>query len=121
MSAAVDWATSDVIESVERSESETTIALRGELDVSTIATVADVLEQERVRRPPRIVVDLAHVDFVDSSALHAFVVANKRLEEHGGSLRITGVSDVIRRTFEIVRLDELFFAPGNGNGRPHSS
>ena len=118
---AAGWPTSDVLESVERSESETRLTLCGELDVSTITTVTDVLEQECGRQPSRIVIDLAHVDFVDSSALHAFVVANQRLEEHGGSLRITGVSDVIRRTFEIVRLDELFFAPGNGNGRPHSS
>jgi anti-sigma B factor antagonist len=117
---AAEWATSDVIESVERSVSETTLTLCGELDVSTMATVRDVLEQECGRQPSRLVIDLAHVDFVDSSALHAFVVANQRLAEHGGSLRITGVSDVIRRTFEIVRLDELFFAPGNGNGRPHS-
>jgi anti-sigma B factor antagonist len=111
---AAEWATSDVIATVERSESETTLTLCGELDVSTIATVRDVLEEECARQPSRIVVDLTLVDFVDSSALHAFVVANNRLEEHGGSLRITGVSDVIRRTFEIVRLDEVFFAPGNG-------
>ena len=118
--SAAEWATSDVIESVERSESETTVRLCGELDLSTIPTVTDVLEQECGRQPSRIVIDLAQVDFVDSSALHAFVVANKRLEESGGSLHITGVSDVVRRTFEIVRLDELLFAPGNGNGRPHS-
>jgi anti-sigma B factor antagonist len=119
MSAVEWWATSDVIENVVRADSETTVALCGELDVSTIATVRDVLEQECARRPSRIVVDLAHVEFVDSSALHAFVVANKRLEENGGSLRITGVSDVVRRTFEIVGLDEVFFSAGNGNGRPH--
>ena len=118
--STAEWASSEVIESVERSETETTLVLCGELDVSTIPTVTDALDQECARQPSRIVIDLAHVDFVDSSALHAFVVANQRLEEHGGSLRITGVSDVIRRTFEIVRLDELFFAPGNGNGRPHS-
>ena len=116
--SASEWATSDVIERVERNGSETTVTLSGELDVSTIAMVSAVLEDECVRKPSRIVLDLTAVDFVDSSALHAFVVANQRLAEHGGSLRITGVSDVIRRTFEIVRLDELFFAPGNG--RPHS-
>jgi anti-anti-sigma factor len=115
--SAAEWATSDVIESVERSESETVLTLCGELDVSTIPTVTDVLEQECARQPSRILIDLAHVDFVDSSALHAFVVASKRLDEHDGLLRITGASDVIRRTFEIVRLDELFFVPGNGNGR----
>ena len=118
--SAAEWGTSDVIESIERRESETTLTLSGELDVSTITTVSDVLEEECARRPSRILIDLAHVDFVDSSALHAFVVANKRLGVHGGSLRITGVNDAIRRTFEIVRLDELFFPSGNGNGRPHS-
>ena len=115
--STAEWASSEVIESVERSETETTLALCGELDVSTMATVRDVLEQECGREPSRIVIDLAHVDFVDSSALHAFVVANQRLAEHGGSLRITGVSDVIRRTFEITQLDRLFLPHANGNGR----
>ena len=115
-----EWATSDVVERVERDGSETTVTLSGELDVSTIALVSAVLEDECVREPSRIVLDLTAVDFVDSSALHAFVVANKRLEGHGGSLRVTGVSDVIRRTFEIVQLDQLFFSPGNGKSSPHN-
>ena len=117
--STAEWASSDVIESVERSETETTLALCGELDVSTIPTVTDALDQECARQPSRIVVDLAHVDFVDSSALHAFVVANKQIEGHGGSLHITGVSDVIRRTFEIVQLDQLFFSSSNGKSSRH--
>jgi anti-anti-sigma factor len=117
--SASEWATSDVIERVERNGSETTVTLCGELDVSTIAMVSAVLEDECVRKPSRIVLDLTAVDFVDSSALHAFVVANKQIEGHGGSLHITGVSDVIRRTFEIVQLDQLFFSPSNGKSSRH--
>jgi len=117
--SASERAASDVIESVEHVGSETTVTLCGELDVSTIVSVRDVLEEECARKPSRIVVDLSQVDFVDSSALHAFVIANKHLEGHGGALRIIGVSDVVRRTFEIVQLDQLFFSAGNGSGRPH--
>jgi anti-anti-sigma factor len=117
--SASEWATSDVIERVERNGSETTVTLCGELDVSTIAMVSAVLEDECVRKPSRIVLDLTAVDFVDSSALHAFVVANKQIEGHGGSLHITGVSDVIRRTFEIVQLDQLFFSSSNGKSSRH--
>jgi len=110
-------ATSDVIESIERVGSETTVTLCGELDVSTTAAVGEVLEHECARKPSRITLDLAAVDFVDSSALHTFVVANKQLAAHGGTLRIGGVSDSIRRTFEITQLDRVFLPHVNGNGR----
>ena len=108
---------SDLVQSVERTEKETIVTLSGELDVSTIATVREVLDHECGRKPSRILLDLTAVDFVDSSALHAFVVVNRELEAHGGSLRIAGVSDPIRRTFEITQLDQLFLRPANGNGR----
>jgi len=109
--------TSDVVQSIDRAGAETTVTLCGELDVSTTAAVRDVLEHECARKPCRVTLDLAAVDFVDSSALHMFVVANKRLEAHGGVLRIVGVSDPIRRTFEITQLDRLFLPHVNGNGR----
>jgi anti-sigma B factor antagonist len=109
--------TSEVIESIERAEDETTLTLAGELDVSTIGPVRDVLEEECARKPTRLVIDLAAVDFIDSSALHAFVAANRSLGAEGCSLRITGASDVVRRTFEITQLDMVLLAPTNGNGR----
>jgi anti-sigma B factor antagonist len=117
--SAAERAAPDVIRSVERVGSETTVTLCGELDVSTSAAVRDVLEEECARRPSVLKLDLVDVDFVDSSALHTFVIANKQLEPHGGVLRIVGVSEFIRRTFEITQLDRLFLphANGNGNGR----
>jgi anti-sigma B factor antagonist len=118
---ASERAISDVIESVERAGSETTVTLCGELDVLTTAVVRDLLEQECARKPSSITLDLAAVEFVDSSALHTFVVANKQQEAHGGVLRIAGVSDSIRRTFEITQLDWLFLPRVNGNGRTASS
>jgi anti-sigma B factor antagonist len=117
--SAAERAAPDVIRSVERVGSETTVTLCGELDVSTSPAVRDVLEEECARRPSVLKLDLVDVDFVDSSALHTFVIANKQLEPHGGVLRIVGVSEFIRRTFEITQLDRIFLphANGNGNGR----
>ncbi len=127
---ASEWAAADLIQSVERVGTETTVTLSGELDVSTIAKVSDLLERECARKPSRILLDLAAVEFVDSSALHAFAGANKQLGAHGGSLRISGVSNAIRRTFEITQLDRLFLphanggtgtGTGTGTGRPASA
>jgi len=115
--SASERAKSEVIESIERVGNETTVTLCGELDVLTTAVVGEVLENECGRKPSRITLDLAAVEFVDSSALHAFVVANKQLEAHGGALRIISVTDPIRRTFEITQLDRLFLPHANGNGR----
>jgi anti-sigma B factor antagonist len=117
--SAAERAGPDVVRSVERVGRETTVTLCGELDVSTSPAVRDVLEEECARRPSLLKLDLVDVDFVDSSALHTFVIANKQLEAHDGVLRIVGVSEFIRRTFEITQLDRIFLphANGNGNGR----
>ena len=44
--SASEWAAADLIQSIERVGTETTVTLSGELDVSTIAKVSDLLEHE---------------------------------------------------------------------------
>ncbi len=50
--------------------------------------------------------DLAAVDFIDSTALAEIVRAMKRCREGGHELVIVGVSDPVRVILELTRLDQ---------------
>ena len=55
----------------------------------------------------RIVVDLAKVTFIDSTALGVVVGGVKGIRAHGGSLDIICRDENIRRIFEITGLDRI--------------
>ena len=77
----------------------------GEVDLST----APELEQSLADLDGvAVTIDLAEVPFMDSSGLHVLVRAHRRVLEHGGTFRLTGLQSSIRRVFEITGLDEHF-------------
>ncbi len=107
----------DVIESVSREGDETTVVLRGELDISTIGDLRGVLEAECERCPSRLVLDFAQVEFVDSSALHLLVVTERQLRaDGGGALQVVRTTEPVRRVFDITNLTMLL-VDGTTNGR----
>lgn len=55
-----------------------------------------------------LVVDLAEIPFIDSSALGALVGSLRRMRERGGELRLVLPRTTARRIFEITGLDEVF-------------
>lgn len=60
----------------------------------------------------RLVVDLANVEFVDSSGLGALVSALKtlRLLKGGGDIRLANVRPSVVALLEIIRLQRVFFS-----------
>lgn len=85
------------------------VSLQGELD----AFVAPEL-RERLRLAieaasgGELVVDLAHVTFLDSTILGALVGALRRMRETGGDLRLVYPQHPADRIFELTGLDALF-------------
>ena len=61
----------------------------------------------RATAPTVLVVDLGEVDFVDSSAVRAFIRARR---SHGPRLMIGALSDPVRRVFDIAGVTTLFMA-----------
>ena len=55
-----------------------------------------------------VVVDLADVEFLDSSALGMLVKALKRARAAGGDLALTRPQPRVWKVFEVTRLDEVF-------------
>src|SRR2546423_2672442 len=63
------------------------VALRGELDVADAVSVAAALTAVAAREP-EIIVDLAGLEFIDSSGVAALARGGKQARHAGGDLRL---------------------------------
>jgi anti-sigma B factor antagonist len=66
------------------------VTVRGNLDIDSASVLTTTLDQILDVPSPRVVVDLADVEFCDSTGLSAFVVGHNRAVAGGGWLRLAG-------------------------------
>jgi anti-sigma B factor antagonist len=85
-----------------------TVAVEGEVDVATAPALRDELYRLSEDGTSRVVVDLAGMDFIDSTGLGVFVGALKRARERGGGVELRGLKPSARKVFEITGLDSAF-------------
>jgi anti-anti-sigma factor len=86
------------------------VRLRGPDDGNSEGTnLADslwsLLQQQLVRR---LVVEMDDLPVVRSSTLGQLVVLNKRIHDHGGLMRLCGLSDAGQQAVQVSRLDGCF-------------
>jgi anti-sigma B factor antagonist len=84
------------------------LRLGGEVDLSTAYLVEDALSPALDLRCTRLIMDLADVEFMDSSGLRVMVVTRNALDERGAEMVIVGVNDHLRRVFEVSGLSSVF-------------
>ena len=84
------------------------LRLAGEVDVATAPRLRDRLVQLINEGPPKLVVDLSGLSFIDSMGLGALVSGLKRARAHDGDLRLAGASDHVAKVLNITRLDQAF-------------
>jgi anti-sigma B factor antagonist len=93
--------------SIREGDGQAVVALRGELDVADAARVAAALAgiaaRERV-----VIVDLAGLEFIDSSGMAALVLARVQARRAGGDLLLAAPQDRVLRVFAVIRLAEVF-------------
>lgn len=78
------------------------IAVSGDIDAHTAPDVAAAISKSSV---DRLVIDLAGVDFVDSSGLRVFIEAHQTRGDEGRSLVLANPSPVVRRLLDIAGVD----------------
>jgi anti-sigma B factor antagonist len=83
------------------------VVLRGELDVTEAASVAAALT-EVAARERQIIVDLAGLEFIDSSGLAALVRVRKHARHAGGDLLLAAPQQQVLRVLAVTRLIEVF-------------
>ena len=55
-----------------------------------------------------LVVDLADVEFCDSSGLSALLIADRKMKEHGGMVKLVNVQKKVASLIKISMLDRVF-------------
>ena len=83
------------------------VALRGELDIAGSAGGAAALAAVAAREP-EIIVDLAGLEFIDSSGVAALARGRKQARHAGGDLRLAAAQQQVLRVLALTRLIEVF-------------
>jgi anti-sigma B factor antagonist len=84
------------------------IALTGEVDIYSAPQFKESLVKGIDDGARHIIVDLAGVTFIDSTALGVLVSGAKRVRPQNGTLDIVCTDENITRIFEITGLDRIF-------------
>jgi anti-sigma B factor antagonist len=83
------------------------IAPRGELDVSTVGALDDAFRaQANGGGACRIVLDLAEISFIDSTAMALVAEWRDRLVGHGGGFALVTTNPHQKRLFHLTELTE---------------
>ena len=77
------------------------VALRGELDLLYAPAVATALGDLAARRP-RIIVDLARLEFIDASGMAALARGRRHARDAGGDLLLAAPRRAVRRVLTII-------------------
>ena len=92
----------------QRSATETTLTIRGSLDINTAPALAEEIDRIVATKPPKVAVDLASLDLIDSSGVAALVKLYKAIRGAGGTVAINGARDQPLAIFQLLRMDKVF-------------
>lgn len=93
---------------VQRTTNETTLTIRGSLDINTAPALAEEIDRIVAGRPTKVLVDLGALDLIDSSGVAALVKLYKGVRGGGGAVTISGARDQPLAIFKLLRMDKVF-------------
>jgi anti-sigma B factor antagonist len=85
--------------------------LSGEVDVFTAGSLRQAIDGARHRHRSDVDVVAGDVTFMDSSALHVLVHAQRTLRTEGRILRLVEPSEVVRRLVQLSGAERLYGEP----------
>jgi anti-sigma B factor antagonist len=86
-------------------EGVTILALKGRITSSETAAVREKVDQEIAAKHLNIILDLSHVEYVDSTGLGALVICYTSLKRQGGALKLVNPN---KRNIELLALTKLY-------------
>jgi anti-sigma B factor antagonist len=96
------------------------VTLRGDLDIAHAANVAAALAAVAASEP-EIIVDLAALEFIDSSGVAALARGRKHARQAGGDLRLAAPQQQVLRVLTLTRLIEVFPVHASVDGAARSA
>lgn len=84
------------------------VGIKGDLDLKTAEPLREALDRLIARLAPKeLILDLAEVEFVDSSGLGVILGRYKRLSATGRTLSLTGVRPSIRAVLDLAGISAI--------------
>ncbi|MBL0926124.1 MAG: STAS domain-containing protein [Phycisphaerales bacterium] len=93
---------------VEKLDNAVVVSPTGDIDLSCSRDFQQWLKKSLESRPPRLIVDLANVPYMDSSGVATLVEAMQIARRQSTKLVLSGLQPKVRSIFEIARLDRVF-------------
>ena len=84
------------------------LRLEGRLDASSAKEIKDRISDLAKNKRVNLVVDMAGINFIDSSGLGSLVASLRSVNNLGGDIRIASLQDQVRAIFELTRLHRIF-------------
>ncbi|WP_037763970.1 STAS domain-containing protein [Streptomyces sp. 142MFCol3.1] len=85
----------------------TVLTVRGEIDHDSAGQFHQALNTGHTASPPRIVVDLSGVTFMDSTGIQALAATHRSTRSAHGWIRIAAPDNAVLRVIQIVGLDTI--------------
>ena len=92
---------------VETTPSAVVVTVIGELDMADAESVGDLLIEAASAGRPIVRVDLAGLDFADSSAVKSILLGAKAADELGVSYELVNPHGSVRRLLDITGLSDV--------------
>lgn len=92
---------------VQEQELQTTITLAGEIDAYTAPKLRETTFPYTEKQQANVVIDLSGVSYMDSTGLGVFVGLFKSLNANEGTLQLVGLSERLKRLFDITGLADI--------------
>ena len=67
----------------------------------------EVLEAEVAKQPRTMIIDLSGLRFMDSSALHVILRANRSMDRQGGVLALASPREPVAKMLRLTAADQL--------------
>lgn len=96
----------------QQSDKEILVTVAGEIDAYTAPKLKEELSPF-AEVDNTIIVNLKNVSYLDSTGLGVFVSLFKQLKKNEGELKLTGLSDRLKRLFNITGLSNIMNISGN--------
>ncbi len=102
---ATDWG--DSWFRVDARDHYAIVSAGGEIDVRTAVGLGRA-NQDAISHSARLVIDLTHVTFMDSTGLGALISARNQTRARGGSVSLVHPPDLVRKILAGTQLQQAF-------------
>jgi anti-sigma B factor antagonist len=86
-------------------EGVTILSLKGRITAGETTAIREKVDQEIAAERLNVILDLSHVDYVDSTGLGGMVICYTTLKRHGGALKLVNPN---KRNIELLALTKLY-------------